>query len=156
MYFCLSWFLGFKDAAAFSVCVCVLLKQIQLYNSPSCKQGLSVTDLPCSSSHLSQDASEPPQEHPLHRAGELSVLACARAQRDPLVHLWADPSVSEGESVHHRRIQSTPAIKTLHQKVHFFPLLKLWMCCLLFTLYFSYPTVYSFCPMRRWTSGVIC
>lgn len=67
----------------------------------------------------SHDA-ENPEERPnctLHRARRLSVLACAGAQRYQIIHLWADPSISEGQPLHHRWIQSLPPLQTVHQKV---------------------------------------
>lgn len=41
------------------------------------------------------------KEYPVHRAGQLSVLACPRAQRNQIIHLRASARLSEGKSLHH-------------------------------------------------------
>ena len=70
-------------------------------------------------SHETSEAPEERPDGPLHRAGRVPVLAGAGAPRDPTVHLRADPSVPEGEPLHHRWIQSLPALQAVHQKVFF-------------------------------------
>lgn len=67
-------------------------------------------------SHASE-TSEERSDRPLHRAGELPVLARTGSQRHPAVLLRADPHISAGEPLHHRWIQSLPALQAVYQKV---------------------------------------
>lgn len=71
----------------------------------------------CLYQDAAEDAPEAAKNCSLHRAGQLPALAGAVAAKDPAVHVRAGPPVPQRKPLHHRRLQGSPALQALPEKV---------------------------------------
>ncbi|KAK7895581.1 hypothetical protein WMY93_020906 [Mugilogobius chulae] len=86
-----------------------------------------------------EGASEAAEDGSLHGAGQLPALARSHPSENTTLHVRTDPTFPQGESLHHRRIQSPPAVQALPQEhLHLSnETVNIWSHLLGFLLFFS-------------------